>query len=119
MLLPFVLGCSVMFFVWIRITSNGAFYAFVVLYGICSSAVQTLFPSALSSLATDPGKMGQHVGTVFSVGSLACLVGPPLAGMLIDGGKGSYLYAQLYGGISMLLAFAFLSLSRFVLSLRR
>lgn len=118
-LLPFVLGCSIMFFVWTRITSNGAYYAFVALYGICSNAVQTLFPSTLSSLVADPSKMGQRVGMVFSVGSLACLMGPPLAGVLIRVGKGEYLYMQLYGGVALLLGFVFLSLSRFTLSLGR
>lgn len=111
-MLPFVLGCSIMLFVWSRITSNGAYYAFVVLYGICSNAVQTLFPSTLSSLVTDPSKMGQRVGMVFSVGSLACLTGPPLAGVLIGVGDGNYLYMQLYGGVSILVGFSLLGVSR-------
>lgn len=111
-MLPFVLGCSIMLFVWTRITSSGAYYAFVVLYGLCSNAVQTLFPSTLSSLVTDPSKMGQRVGMVFSVGSLACLTGPPLAGVLIGVGNGNYLYMQLYGGVSILIGFFLLGVSR-------
>ncbi|KAK7985157.1 MFS transporter asaE [Apiospora saccharicola] len=112
-MLPFVLGCSLMLFVWTRITSSsGAYYAFVVLYGLCSNAVQTLFPSTLSGLVTDPGKMGQRVGMVFSVGSVACLTGPPLAGVLIGVGNGNHLYMQLYGGVSILIGFSFLTVSR-------
>ncbi|KAL1620026.1 hypothetical protein SLS56_009839 [Neofusicoccum ribis] len=86
-LLPFVGGASVMLFAWIRVYSTGSFYAFVTIYGICANAVQTLFPSTLSQLNTDMSKMASHVGMVFTVGSIACLTGPPIAGCLIDLGK--------------------------------
>ncbi|OJD28972.1 mfs monocarboxylate transporter [Diplodia corticola] len=111
-LLPFVGGAAVMLFGWIGVRSEGAFYAFVILYGICSNAVQTLFPSALSQLTTDLSKMASRVGMVFTVGSFACLTGPPIAGALIDVGEGDYLYAQLFGGCSVVLGLAFLSAAR-------
>lgn len=101
-----------MLLVWIRVQSTGGFYAFVSLYGVCANAVQTLFPSTLSSLVKDPSKMGQRVGMVFSVGSLACLTGPPLAGVLIGIGHGNYIYMQVYGGLSVMVGFAFFSVSR-------
>ncbi|GME28247.1 uncharacterized protein K452DRAFT_234891 [Neofusicoccum parvum] len=110
-LLPFVGGASVMLFAWIRVYSTGSFYAFVTIYGICANAVQTLFPSTLSQLNTDMSKMASHVGMVFTVGSIACLTGPPIAGCLIDLGKGSYLYAQLFGGSSVMLGLGFLGVS--------
>ncbi|KAF2138177.1 uncharacterized protein K452DRAFT_234891 [Aplosporella prunicola CBS 121167] len=111
-LLPFVAGAGVMLFAWIGVHSAGAFYAFVILYGICSNAVQTLFPSTLSQLTTDLSKVASRVGMVFGVGGFACLTGPPLAGRLIDMGDGDYLYAQLYGGSSVILGFVFLSVAR-------
>lgn len=112
-MLPFVMGSAIMLLVWMRVDSTGGFYAFVVLYGICANAVQTLFPSTLSSLVKDPSKMGQRVGMVFGVGSLACLTGPPLAGVLIGVGGGSYVYMQLFGGLSIMVGFVFLGISRF------
>jgi MFS family permease len=112
-MLPFVAACSILLLEWVRADSPGSFYAWVALYGVSSNAVQTLFPSTTASLAPDPSKMGQRVGMIFSVGSVACLTGPPLAGVLIDVGQGSYKYLQLYGGFSVMVGFGFLGLARF------
>ncbi|KAI1176518.1 MFS monocarboxylate transporter-like protein [Nemania sp. FL0916] len=111
-MLPFVAGASILLFAWMRVESPAAFYVWVALYGICSNAVQTLFPSTLSSLVTDPSKTGQRVGMVFAVGSLACLTGPPLAGVLIGLGGGSYKYLQVFGGVSVAVGFLVLTISR-------
>ncbi|PVH95940.1 MFS monocarboxylate transporter-like protein [Periconia macrospinosa] len=113
LLLPSVGGAGVMLYAWIGVHSTGSFYVFVTLYGICANSVQTLFPSTLSQLTTDLSKMASRVGMVFTVGSIACLTGPPLAGKLIDMGGGSYLYAQVFGGSSMLVGCMFLGASRF------
>ncbi|CAG7927991.1 unnamed protein product [Penicillium olsonii] len=118
-LLPFVFGASVMLFGWIGATSSSSFYCFVVIYGICSNAVQTLFPSTLSKLTTDMSKIASRVGMVFTVGSVACLTGPPIAGALIGVADGSYLYAQLFGGTSVMLGFVFLSAARWTQSIQK
>ncbi|KAH7310170.1 MFS monocarboxylate transporter-like protein [Rhexocercosporidium sp. MPI-PUGE-AT-0058] len=101
-MLPFVMGVSIMLLVWMRVDSTGGFYAFVIIYGVCANAVQTLFPSTLSTFTKDPSKMGQRIGMV-----------SPLAGVMISVGHGSYLYMQLYGGVSVLLGFVLLCISRF------
>ncbi|KAL2167579.1 hypothetical protein VTG60DRAFT_1090 [Thermothelomyces hinnuleus] len=113
-MLPFVTGCAVMMLAWMGVHSPGGFYAWISLYGVCSNAVQTLFPSTTASMVTDPSKMGQRVGMVFSVGSVACLTGPPLAGVLIGVGHGNYRWMQLYGGVSILIGLGMLGLSRFL-----
>ncbi|KAI1826661.1 MFS monocarboxylate transporter-like protein [Xylaria intraflava] len=112
-MLPFVVGASILLLAWMSVKTTASFYAWVALYGICANAVQTLFPSTLSSLVTDLSKTGQRVGMVFSVGSLACLTGPPLAGVLIGVGNGSYTYLQIYGGVSVFVGFVFFGISRF------
>ncbi|KAL2158726.1 hypothetical protein VTH06DRAFT_4208 [Thermothelomyces fergusii] len=113
-MLPFVTGCAVMMLAWMAVHSPGGFYAWISLYGLCSNAVQTLFPSTTASMVTDPSKMGQRVGMVFSVGSLACLTGPPLAGVLIGVGDGNYRWMQLYGGVSIFIGLGMLALARFL-----
>ena len=111
-LIPCVGGAGVMLYAWIGVHQAGTFYAFVTLYGLCANAVQTLFPSTLSNLTSDLSKMASRVGMVFTVGSIACLTGPPLAGRLIDMGGGSYLYAQIFGGTSLFVGCMFLGASR-------
>lgn len=111
-MLPFVAGCSIMLLAWMRVESEGGFYAWVALYGVCANAVQTLFPSTTASLVVDPAKTGQRIGMVFSVASLACLTGPPLAGVLIGVGDGDYKYLQVYGGVSVMIGLGCLCLSR-------
>jgi MFS family permease len=100
-LIPFMLGVGIMLFQWIDITDTKQFYNFVVIYGLCANAVQTLFPSALSKLTTDMSKIGVRTGMIFSIISFACLTGPPIAGALIQAGNGSLLYAQIFGGTTV------------------
>jgi MFS family permease len=113
-LIPFMAGISVMMFGWIGISDVKGFYAFVVIYGICANAVQTLFPSTLSKLTTDMSKIGIRTGMIFSIISIACLTGPPIAGALIELGGGRFLFAQIFGGITVLLGTSILLLARMV-----
>lgn len=76
------------------------------------TGVQSLFPAALSSLTDDLQKAGVRMGVVFSIVSIFCLTGPPIAGALIQTDRGDYLYAQLFAGISMLVGSVTLVLSR-------
>ncbi|KAL5119263.1 hypothetical protein ACEQ8H_002750 [Pleosporales sp. CAS-2024a] len=111
-LLPFLLGTAVLLFGWVGIRDHGSYYAFAVLYGIFANAVQTLFPTTLTQLSTDMSQVGARVGMVFTLASIACLIGPPVAGRLIDLAGGTYLYAQLFAGVAVSIGFLFLSLSR-------
>ena len=111
-LIPFVACAGILQLGWIAISSFGGFIAFVVIYGICANAVQTLFPSTLSSLTTDLTKMGVRVGMVFTIVSIACLTGPPIAGALIDLNGGEYLYAQIFGASTILLGALTLLMAR-------
>ncbi|KAL2148653.1 hypothetical protein VTH82DRAFT_2207 [Thermothelomyces myriococcoides] len=111
-LVPAVLCCAIMMLSWMGVHSSGGFYAFISLYGFFSNSAQALVPMTSASMATHPSNVGQRVGMVFSVGSLACLTGPPLAGVLLGVGHGSYQWMQLYGGVSILIGFTLLTLSR-------
>lgn len=57
-----------------------------------------MFAIALSSLTTDLGKIGTRNGMCFTIVSISTLIGPPIAGVLIGEAGGSYLYAQAFGG---------------------
>ncbi|KAK8023730.1 hypothetical protein PG993_011796, partial [Apiospora rasikravindrae] len=88
LLIPFAVGVGTALLGWMGVYSEPSYICFVVLYGVCANAVQTLLPSALAGLTADPAKMGVRTGMAFTVLSVACLSGPPIAGALIalDGG---------------------------------
>ncbi|KAF5878167.1 putative mfs monocarboxylate transporter protein [Botrytis fragariae] len=90
-------------FCWIAIHGFPGLIAWVVFYGLFANAVQALFPAASSTFTTKLEMMGTRLGMVFAVISIACLTGPPIAGALISANNGSFLYAQIFGGCSMLL----------------
>lgn len=101
-LIPAVFFAGVLIFGWIGIHSLPSLYVFCVFYGIFGGGIQSLFPAACASLATDVKKMGVSTGMCFSFVSLACLTGPPIAGALIQRDNGGYLYAQLFGGVALM-----------------
>ncbi|KAK7973257.1 Aspyridones efflux protein [Apiospora saccharicola] len=102
LLIPFAIGVGTALLGWMGVFSESSYIAFVVLYGVCANAVQTLLPSALANLTTDPAKMGVRTGMAFTVLSVACLSGPPIAGALIAADGGQYRYAQIFGGLSVI-----------------
>jgi MFS family permease len=93
--------CSVIMYCWIAVDSVTGVWAFAVVYGSCAAGVQSLFPATVASLTTDPKKAGVRMGMVFSVAGFATLTGPPIAGALIQLGKGRYLYAQIFAATAM------------------
>lgn len=100
--IPFAFGSGVMLFAWAGVRSRGSLYAFSCIYGFCAAGIQSLFPAGLASLTTDLSKAGVRMGMGFSIISVACLTGPPLAGALIQSNDGQYLHAQMWAGTAMI-----------------
>lgn len=113
--IPTVFFGGVMLFAWIAVNTYDQMIAFAVIYGFWAHAVQTMFPATLSTLTTDLTKMGVRVGMNFTIMSISCLTGPPIAGALISASNGSFLWAQVFGGTSMILGTVCLVGSRVVL----
>ena len=97
-LVPVAFICGVLMYCWAAVGSLGSLYAFCVIYGFFAAGVQSLFPAACASLTTDLTKIGTRTGMLFSVVSLACVTGPPIAGALIEKDHGRFLFAQIFGG---------------------
>lgn len=108
----FVCSAGIILFTWMAVQTSDGFIAFLVVYGICANAVQTLFPSTLAGLTTDMSKMGVRSGMVFTIGSVACLTSAPIAGALISLEQGGYRGTQVFSGATMLLGSAFLISAR-------
>ena len=93
---------GVLLYCWSAVSAIGGLFAFCIIYGIFAAGVQSLFPAACASLTTDLQKMGVRTGMCFSVVSIACLTGPPIAGALVQKDHGGFLYAQVFGGSAMM-----------------
>ncbi|OCK82774.1 putative MFS monocarboxylate transporter [Lepidopterella palustris CBS 459.81] len=96
--IPFAFITGIMLFAWAGVNSRGGLYAFSCIYGLFAAGLQSMFPAVLSSLTTDLRKAGVRMGMGFSIVSVACLTGPPLAGALIQSNHGNYLHAQMWAG---------------------
>jgi hypothetical protein len=46
-------------------------------------------------------KIGIRTGMCFSLVSVACLTGPPIAGALVQRREGDFLFAQVFGGSAL------------------
>jgi MFS family permease len=102
MIIPFAFTSGVLIYSWAGVSSSGGLLAFSVIYGVVAAGMQSMFPATLSSLTTDLSKAGVRMGMGFSIVSVACLTGPPLAGALIQQNHGNYLYAQMFAGTSLI-----------------
>ncbi|KAI1469384.1 MFS general substrate transporter [Daldinia caldariorum] len=110
-LVPLAISASVLYFGWIGVRDPAALYVFAVLSGIINGGVQTISMAGLPSLTKDLSKVGTRSGMIMTVGSFACLTGPPIAGALIDVADGRYLYMQIWAGCIMLLSAFFVTAS--------
>lgn len=101
-LIPTAFIAGVLLYCWAAVSSLGSLYAFVVIYGFFGSGIQSLFPACCASLTSDMKKMGTRTGMAFSFISVACVTGPPIAGILIQRKDGGFLYAQMFGGSALM-----------------
>lgn len=100
-LIPTVCITGVVLLGWIGVDSTESQLVWAAIYGIFANAVQALLPGAMGELSKDPSRVGTRIGMILLVGSVSCLTGPPIGGRLIAINNGNYLYAQLFGGLSM------------------
>lgn len=97
-----------------EVTSKAGIYVWAVAYGLVGAAVQSLFPATLGSLSSsDLSKSGVRIGMIFTIVSFAVLSGPPIAGALVEKGEGSYNYAWIFAGSSIMVGTCFHALARF------
>ena len=103
---------GLLLFLWSQVRNLNGLIAFTVVYGFFANAVQSLVVGGVGSLTKDKQKMGTRIGMIFTLISVACLSGPPIAGALISLRGGDFLYAQIFGGVVMCMgSFAYVTAS--------
>jgi MFS transporter, MCT family, solute carrier family 16 (monocarboxylic acid transporters), member 3 len=109
-----LLGC--MLFAWTGVASHTGMYVFAVFFGLANGAAQGVFAGSLASLTENPTKQGTRFGMVCTIVAFATLAGPPTAGAIIDRSGGRYLWAQVWAGLSIVLAALAMAASRYVMT---
>ncbi|OJJ99626.1 hypothetical protein ASPACDRAFT_52314 [Aspergillus aculeatus ATCC 16872] len=115
-LIPIIFFAALCLYMWMLVLSFAHEIVWVVFFGFFGAGIQGLIPSTLASLTKDLTKSGTRIGMVFTIISIPCLTGPPLAGKLIQVCNGSYLGAQVWGGSCLLLGGSLLVAARMGLS---
>lgn len=91
---------------WIGAHSTGTLITIAVLYGFFSGAVIPLPPSAFPAVCPDRRVLGARLGMAQGIGSVAALIGAPIAAALVEASSSatevSFLGAQLFGGLIMI-----------------
>ena len=113
MYLPMIFASAVLNFGWIGIHSPASIIVYDVLYGITSGTVVAITPAVVAEITSDPKEVGTRIGMSYFVGGLGMLVGPPVAGRLLDMHDGSYyLGVQLFSACIMCAATMCLVMAR-------
>ncbi|OAL04412.1 MFS general substrate transporter [Phaeosphaeriaceae sp. SRC1lsM3a] len=112
MLIPFCFASSMIMFFWPLVKSAGGLYGWAVSYGFFVAGFQGMFPAVLTSLTKDMSRVGTRNGMGLAIIGLGTLVGPPIAGALIQSNGGDYLIAQMFGGATIFLGSTILIIGR-------
>lgn len=112
MLIPFCFASATVLFFWPLVKSSSGLYGWAVTYGFFVAGFQGMFPAVLTSLTKDMSRVGTRNGMGLAIIGLGTLVGPPIAGALIQSNGGSYLVAQLFGGATVFLGSLVLIIGR-------
>ncbi|KAF2626711.1 MFS general substrate transporter [Macroventuria anomochaeta] len=111
-LIPFCFVSSIVLFFWPLVHSEAGLYGWAVCYGFFVAGFQGIFPAVLTTLTKDMSRVGTRNGMGFAIMGVGTLVGPPIAGALIQSYGGSYLAAQMFGGATVLIGSCVLVIGR-------
>lgn len=75
---------AVVMFAWMGIQNMGGLMAFALFYGAFTGGVMSILPPVTVALSPDPSRIGTRMGMVTFAAGVAVLVGPPIAGVIIN-----------------------------------
>lgn len=94
---------------WMAVRTHRGMFIWATIYGLLVNCTLSQLPALNAYFgAKDPQNSGTRVGMIMSINSIPLLTGPYIAGKLIDVGGGSFMYAQLFGGLCILTGALFL-----------
>jgi MFS family permease len=101
-----MLSLGLTFGIWILTTGYGWLLIFALAMGTAYGGLVALLPAVVAEIFGVQG-LGAMLGTLYSGSAISALVGPPLAGLVIDH-TGSYLWAAAFAGCASVAGFFFI-----------
>ncbi|KAI1651112.1 MFS general substrate transporter [Daldinia loculata] len=89
-----ILGACVLLFCWSVIETLAGIIAFVIFYGFLVGGLTSLIPPSVRELDPDSKAIGARIGLVEGFQGVGFLIGPPIAGAILESPAG-------YFGVSM------------------
>ncbi|KAI1662260.1 MFS general substrate transporter [Daldinia decipiens] len=89
-----ILGACVLLFCWSVIETLAGIIAFVIFYGFLVGGLTSLIPPSVRQLDPDSEAIGARIGLVEGFQGVGFLIGPPIAGAILESPAG-------YFGVSM------------------
>ena len=96
---------------WIPANANAPLIVFAALFGIASGAGIGLTPALAASLSPIED-IGVRTGAILAMASFAALTGSPIAGAIVKDSHSTFRNAQIFSGVSCLVAFCFFAATR-------
>lgn len=98
---------------WIAVHNIGGYVAYLIFYGFVSGMIATLPAAVLPYVSPSLAVLGTRLGMVYACSGVGALIGTPIA-LAIDSGQVNergFLGAQLWTGLTMLVATAFIGVT--------
>ncbi|RAH46159.1 monocarboxylate permease [Aspergillus brunneoviolaceus CBS 621.78] len=102
-LVPLSFASAIVILCWMAVDTVAGLYVFAVVYGLVGGAAQSLFPATATTMTPDIKRTGTRIGMILSIVGFATLTGPVLEGALISRVGGSYIGAQIFAGVCVVL----------------
>ncbi|WWC58876.1 uncharacterized protein I303_101421 [Kwoniella dejecticola CBS 10117] len=88
---------------WVSLKTTAALIAFGIIYGFFSGIWISAIPPSIASISKIP-EIGTRIGLLWGLCSIFALVGPPIAGAIVNGHDGltGFRLAAVFSGVTML-----------------
>lgn len=99
-------------YTWVPVHDIAGLYVWTAFYSLSVGGVQSLFLAVATVINSDASKIGARLGIISAAVGIGALLGPPVSGVIISAGGGSYTGAQFFSGSALVVGGMFVLASR-------
>ncbi len=114
-IVPRAFFAAILTFAWLGINDAAGLWVFSILYGYFSSAIVSLPPTIIALISPNMGLIGTRMGMSFTFAGFRLLIGNPIAGAILNVGKGKFHRAEVFSAVTLLAGATAFALLRMLL----